>query len=128
MAQVEILGRKLGGSVARIGPLRNPNFSWLLLDRALLHYRSVVRRAHARRDELVLRGDDGKQGFVATLGMKRQKELSRLFSRLDHGAEALEDHEYRASLVDALSGLLERAEHHDDAPGGQEGRSRAARP
>ena len=32
----------------RIGPHAQPNFAWVLLDRALLHYDSVARRTHAR--------------------------------------------------------------------------------
>jgi hypothetical protein len=111
MAHVEMLGRKLGGPVARIGPLHNPNFPWLLLDRALLHYKSVVLRAHARRDTLVLGAGDGKQGLVARLGAAQQTELSRLFARLARGAGAQEDADFRGRLLDALSSLLERTEH-----------------
>jgi hypothetical protein len=33
----------------RIGPHAQPNFPWVLLDRALLHYDAVARCAHARR-------------------------------------------------------------------------------
>jgi hypothetical protein len=93
--------------------LRNPNFPWLLLDRALLHYKSVVQRAHARRDALVLSRTDGKQGLVARLGATQQTELSRLFARLARGAAGQDDPDYRARLVEALSNLLERVEHED---------------
>jgi hypothetical protein len=43
------LGRAwAGGDAYRIGPFAHPNFPFVLLDRALLHYDSVRSRAHAR--------------------------------------------------------------------------------
>jgi hypothetical protein len=105
-ADLEVLGRKLGGPVARIGPLRNPNFPWLLLDRALLHYRGIVRRAHARRDALVLRGADAREGIVAHLDSGRQARLTRIFTRISRpGVDALGG-DAREELVDELVELM----------------------
>jgi hypothetical protein len=108
VAQVEMLGRRLGGPVARIGPLKNPNFAWLLLDRALLHHRSVIRRAHARRDTFVI-GDDGRRGLVARLDASEQNRLSRAFSVIQRsGGEVA--YEARDELVDRIEELLGRAD------------------
>jgi hypothetical protein len=108
VAQLEVLGRRLGGPVARIGPLRNPNFPWLLLDRALLHYGSIVRRPHARRDVLVLR-EDSKHGVVAGLEPGLQSRLSRTFAAIQKSGGDVA-HELRDELVDGLEDLLARLE------------------
>ncbi len=99
VAQAEIFGMPLGGRVARIGPIRNPRFVWLLLDRALLHYRAVALRAHGRRDPLVIEGDGKRQGLVAGLDTAAQTRLTKLFERVARqGGEE--------TLRDALSELL----------------------
>jgi hypothetical protein len=47
-------GVKLASGETRtlsIGPPRNPNFPWILLDGMLVRYRQILSRAHGRRDE-----------------------------------------------------------------------------
>jgi hypothetical protein len=105
-SQVEMLGRRLGGPVARIGPLKNANFAWLLLDRALLHHRSVVRRAHARRDPFVV-SEDGRRGLVSRLGAGEQNRLSRLFVWIQRSGGEI-SYETRDELVDRIEELLGR--------------------
>jgi len=108
VAQVEVLGRRLGGPVARIGPMTNTAFPWLLLDRALLHYRSIVGRAHARRDALVVAHDDGKQGLVANLESADRARLSDAFSQLRRAGGNAEL--IRADLCEEIARLLEKLE------------------
>jgi hypothetical protein len=57
--EVPGLGQKLrlGGSALTVGPYRAINFPWILLDRALGAYATVIQRAHARRDAETIRGD-----------------------------------------------------------------------
>jgi hypothetical protein len=43
-----------GGIAIKAGPPRNPNFPWVLLDRAFFHFEQVVFRAHGRRDAFVV--------------------------------------------------------------------------
>ena len=42
------------GRFVYIGPVTNPTYAWLLLDRALLHHRAIRHRAHARQDAIDL--------------------------------------------------------------------------
>jgi len=109
VAQIAVLGRRLGGPVARIGPLTNPNFPWLLLDRALLHYKSTVRRAHARRDVFVVDGGDGKAGVVTALGPGEQARLTKMFARIRGQSPDLLQ-ALRDELAEALVPLLESSE------------------
>ena len=65
----------------RIGPHAQPNFPWVLLDRALLHYDVVARRTHARRGPPAP-GADARAGLVAGFARDERRGLEDLFRRL----------------------------------------------
>ncbi|MEQ1842120.1 MAG: DUF3482 domain-containing protein, partial [Verrucomicrobiales bacterium] len=62
-----ILGGEVnaGGVAIKAGPPKNPNFPWVILDRALFHFEQIVTRAHGRRDAFVV--------DFATLGREGQR-------------------------------------------------------
>lgn len=104
-AEIRVLGQSVGGRVAVVGPIRDANFPWILLDRALLHYESVVRRAHAQRDVLALARTEGKVGASSRFEPAVQSRLSALFAKIKRrgvpvGADALEP------LADELALLM----------------------
>lgn len=70
-----------GGRTYRIGPHRGPAFPWVLLDRALVHYRSVATLTHARREAVELPAASG-DGVVSTLGAGERTALERIFRAL----------------------------------------------
>jgi hypothetical protein len=74
-----IWGGFRGDKVLAIGPHRNPNFPWVLLDRALLHWQTISDRAHARRDPVALAAGD-KHGIVLRLSDDLRKALTRAFA------------------------------------------------
>ncbi|MCA9733561.1 GTPase/DUF3482 domain-containing protein [candidate division KSB1 bacterium] len=79
-ASIEAIGSYLQGkNIVRIGPHKNKNFPWILLDRALLHYFSVRDWAHSRRETLVLQNDSG---YVGDLRQSTKRELTQIFSTL----------------------------------------------
>jgi GTPase Era involved in 16S rRNA processing len=71
-----------GGRRFRIGPHAQPNFPWVLLDRALLHYDSVARRTHARRGTITVAEGSGRAGLVAELARAERRPLDDLFQRI----------------------------------------------
>ncbi|MEM8495583.1 MAG: GTPase/DUF3482 domain-containing protein [Planctomycetota bacterium] len=58
LPEVKLLGQALGGNLARVGPMRNPNFAFVWLGRARLHQQHIAARTHARRDTIVLPGEE----------------------------------------------------------------------
>ncbi len=105
------LGRSLsqdGGKPWRIGPHQNPNFGFVLLDRALLHYRSVAGRAHARQDHPAL---DAGDRLTAALPAEARRALGGVFERLrrEHQDVGRETRQRLHDRVGALVGRLDPA-------------------
>jgi uncharacterized protein DUF3482 len=94
-----------GGRRFRIGPHAQPNFPWVLLDRALLHYDAVVHRTHARRGAIA--GFEGREGVVADFARAERRELEQLFQRIRRSA-ADPPRELRDALEAAVGRILER--------------------
>ena len=89
-----------------MGPPKNPNFPWILLDGVLVRYRKMLARAHGRRDEELLAG--GERSFTRDFPSERRALLQKWFGSCLRGApnRALEPEVFAAlleSLVDAES-------------------------
>jgi hypothetical protein len=92
IAEVTVLGQSVGGRVAVVGPVRDANFPWIVLDRAFGHFESVAKRAHAQRDVLEIARSAGKVGASSRLDAAERSRLSAMFSKLrSRGAPASED-------------------------------------
>jgi len=102
----------------RIGPHADPNFPWVLLDRALLHYDAVARRTHARRGAIPLPDDGGERaGLVSRLARGERKELEAIFRRLRRDPD-----DPPRDLLDALERAVGRIVRRlDPVPGEADG-------
>jgi predicted GTPase len=98
IANVKVLGHPLGGEEISAGPMRNINFPYVVLGRALLHLRVVAERTHAYRGPIAI-DPEWLTWQVSDAGMRRRFE--KLFSRL-RKQEA-----YRDDLVASLAVLIE---------------------
>jgi hypothetical protein len=54
LARVKVLGQPLGGAILQVGPVKAPNFPWVLLGRGWVHHQLVAERNHARREAMTL--------------------------------------------------------------------------
>jgi len=91
LGRMQVLHRPLGGSLLRVGPLRAPNLTVVLLGRARLHHARVAQRCHARRDPVVLRrSDDGTATRIDPLGPAETRNLVDALRRAKAGTEPLE--------------------------------------
>ena len=66
------------GETLVVGPPKNPNFPWVLLDSMLVRYRSILHRAHGRRDTGPL--EESGDGFARGFDSGRRSLLQKWFS------------------------------------------------
>lgn len=89
------------GKSLTMGPPKNPNFPWILLDGVLSRYRQMLARAHGRRDEELLTGEEA--GLTRDFPAERRSILGKWFNSCLKGApnRSLEPDVF-AALVDSL--------------------------
>lgn len=77
IADTKVMGHPLGGQVLSVGPMRNLNFPYVALGRALLHHELIGDRTHAYRGPLDLQTEAPPQFSAAD-----RKRLEKVFRRL----------------------------------------------
>lgn len=103
LARVAVLGTPLGGYRVSVGPISSPNFPWVMLGRALLHYRLTSERNHARREALMLDISAGAHRADA-IAADLRKPLAAHFERIRRQG-GLEP-ERRNALVEAIESIM----------------------
>ena len=104
------MGQRLGGRLLQIGPMTNPRFPWIVLDRALLYHDLVANRAHAKRDAIDIAAADEKEGRVAQLPSDVRGRLEALFTRLRKGPSPEAKAQIRQQMTEELVALLHLTE------------------
>ena len=77
--------REIGGCRIQVGPLRNPQLMFVLLDRALIYFQCVSNWAHARREEASIPLPEGKKGVTSGWDGERRRLFERYQTHLQKG-------------------------------------------
>lgn len=104
LAKVRVLGESLGGQVVHVGPVRAPNFPWVLLGRAWLHHQLVAERNHAFREAISL-AVRGEQNLMDTLPDELVRALARTIGQVRSRGD---EPELRRTLADQVGQVLTR--------------------
>ncbi len=72
----------LGRRELKIGPMRNVQFPFVLLNRAALHQRVIAARTHAQRDRLELGRAALEAGELNALTTEQRRAFGRLFAKV----------------------------------------------
>jgi hypothetical protein len=104
------IGRRgaVGGRRLTLGPPKNANFAWILLDSVLIRYRLIVNRSHALRGDgtLAATSEEASETVVKTLASARQKQLARWFKNSARGrCDDAQDTEARQAIEATLAEL-----------------------
>jgi len=107
LSEVKVLGQSLGKHYLEIGPMKNRNFPYILLGRAIYHTVQVARASHARRDVVDIEMDKTftKQWLDETL----KKSLEQFHTKFRSGKELdPKDLEaYEALILDSLKRFID---------------------
>jgi len=83
----KVLFGKETGQFLFQGPVSSPRYAWVLLDRALAHYKAVRDRSHARRDVLRLPDSAAEDsGLVKTLPSELRDKIHKGLEQVLKGA------------------------------------------
>lgn len=107
MAAVRVKGFPLGGKQLVVGPNANPNFPFVLLDRALIFFSYAIRWSHGRRylPQEETKTDTSKHGPTSTWDAERRKICGTFVKRLFKGSSLARD-EARRQMSDMLQKVL----------------------
>ena len=110
-------GIRLGGDRLQVGPNENPQFLYILLDRALIYYAHIINRPHGRRDsETSGAGRAGtvqKQGITAGLNPGRRQVCARYFKAVK-GKKGIRDKKAVQAFAMLVQSLLENISQEND--------------
>ena len=97
-----------------IGPHIGENFPWVLLDRALLHFESVVRRSHATRGLVRVEGGSPREHPALALARERRRDFNRIFQdiRKAHPNPPAATQERLASLIEPVLMFVDEGPLH----------------
>jgi hypothetical protein len=101
LAKVKVLGESLGGQVVHVGPVKAPNFPWVLLGRAWLHHQLVAERNHAHRQAIRL-AVENEQNLMDAAPESTTRALGRTFGRIRSRGEDPELQEQLAAQVESV--------------------------
>ena len=94
------------GRTLVMGPPKNENFPWILLDSILHRYAAILARAHGRRDAEVLEAGQG-ESLVRNLPRNRRGLLAKWFGSCAKGAP---NRGMEPEVFDAIVATLEEVE------------------
>jgi hypothetical protein len=84
LAATRVLGLPLGGQSLTVGPIKNVNFPFVVLGRALFHHHAIASRTHAQRDPLALDELRARSG-THQLPAETRKALAKCFQAISSG-------------------------------------------
>ncbi|HEX7037956.1 MAG TPA: GTPase/DUF3482 domain-containing protein [Pseudomonadales bacterium] len=118
LARVKVLGQSLGGRTLQVGPVRAPNFPWVLLGRAWAHHRLVAERNHARREVMSLAMAE-EDHLMDRIPDRLRRQLAAEFKRLSGAGGGFAVGGVDAEARERLTALIERVLELPDPVGGE---------
>ena len=112
MAKAKIIGIRLGGYRVSVGPNKNVNFPYVLIDRALICYAYVINWAHGRRDypntgSLSIVDPDEKAGFASGWS-SRERKICQFFLKAIRKGDDLQAEDFRERMIGVLLEVMEK--------------------
>jgi hypothetical protein len=114
LSKAKVKGISLGGEQLSVGPIRNIQFLYILLDRALIFYSHIINWAHGRRDypdERTSASGTDKIGLTSQWEHRR-REVCQSFYHAVRKQETADNSKVRDALKKILEKELLKLSHH----------------
>ena len=107
LSDVKVLGQNLGKKYLEMGPMKNLNFPYILLNRALYHTSEVANRSHALRS--VAKFEMGPSFTERWMDDSTRKSLEKFHSTFRSGDEVKTEElkEYEGLILTALQKIID---------------------
>jgi hypothetical protein len=107
LSEVKVLGQKLGKKYLEAGPMKNVNFPYILLNRALFHATKIASRSHALRNKVML--EMGRDFTEKWMDDEVRKSLEKHHAAFRSGNEVKPEimKEYQALILTVLKRLVQ---------------------
>lgn len=107
MVKKKTAGLRLGGDTLQLGPSKNLQFIYILIDRSLIYYSHMINRPHGRRDF----GDSSKKAENKKLGYStnfttRQKNVCTKFFKMTTGSSFVKEKKVLSDFEELLESVL----------------------
>lgn len=103
LSRIRIKHVPLGGTKVIIGPNRNPQFPFILLDRSILYHQVIANHAHGKRSESKHQSD--QHGLVTALSSNMRVEISKHLKGLI-SSHPDQREKSRTNLLEVLQALI----------------------
>lgn len=108
IAETRIKGMKIGGYQISMGPVKNIQLFFVLLDRALIYYSHVINWAHGCRNYKPLNNQSQKTGFSTEFDHGLRTKSSSFFQAIRSGDEESikrEENKFREEIKEMLGSI-----------------------
>lgn len=110
IAELKVLGQRLGRRYLEAGPMQNRNFPYILLGRALYLTRNIAQRSHAMRDRLSLESEDHLvQQWLDERTKKHLEKYHKAF-RTDETVEKEKAEAYTTLIKESLKKTIDQTQ------------------
>ncbi len=106
-SKIKVLGIDTGRIRLDIGPSLNPQFPYILLDRALLYYGHIINWAHGRRDYGNATVASATTGLIRELPRAHLRKIENYFRALQRNGDKLDQQEklFKETVLSILDEL-----------------------
>ncbi len=106
LSDVKVMGQSIGKKYLEMGPMKNLNFPYILLNRALYHASEVAARSHALRG--VAKFEMGKSFTGRWMDDHTRKSLEKFHTKFRSGDEVRSEElkEYESFILAALKNVI----------------------
>ena len=105
-------GIRFGGDKLQLGPNKNPQFLYILMDRALIYYSHIINRPHGRRDlQDPSKNTQNKKKGYSTEFTAGQRNVCAKFFKAVNGRTFLKEKTAMSDFEDLINAILNEISH-----------------